>query len=296
MVNPIPIFKTLDGQSQYMAAYNDSLRLWPVPHASAFISTSYGQTHVITCGLEDAFPLVLLHGGYASATMWFAIIADLSSKFRVYAIDTIGEPGKSLPTRLNASRDDCAAWLEHVFSQLGMQKAHVVGLSRGGWLGLNLALYAPQRLERVVLLSPASSFTSLKPFFQALAAAVIRIPIKAILKASLYSWVTPGFVVNKAFEKQFILGLLHWNWTANSQGYFGVMPSVFSSEELGKLQMPIQMLLGDHDRLNPPRVIQTARQMIPHIETGIIKDAGHMLSMEQPGYVDQLILGFLAQR
>jgi hypothetical protein len=37
------------------------------------------------------------------------------------------------------------------------------------------------------------------------------------------------------------------------------MPSVFSSEELGKLQMPIQMLLGDHDRLNPPRVIQTAR-------------------------------------
>ena len=112
----------------------------------------------------------------------------------------------------------------------------------------------------------------------------------------LYSWVAPGFVINKVFEKQFILGLLHWNWTVNSQGYSGVMPSVFSSEELGELRMPILMLIGDHDRLNSPRVIQTARQMIPHIETGIIPDAGHMLSMEQPGYVDQRVLDFLAQR
>ena len=106
MENPIPIYKTLEGQSQYVAAYNDSLRLWPVPHTSTFVPTPYGQTHVITCGPENAFSLVLLHGGYASATMWFANIADLSLKFRVYAIDTIGELGKSLPTMPNASRFD----------------------------------------------------------------------------------------------------------------------------------------------------------------------------------------------
>ena len=157
-------------------------------------------------------------------------------------------------------------------------------------------MHAPQRLEKVVLLSPAASFISLTPFFQALAGAVVRIPAATVLRAVLYSWVAPGVVINKVFEKQFILGLLHWNWTVNSQGYSGVMPSVFSSEELGELRMPILMLIGDHDRLNSPRVIQTARQMIPHIEAGIIPDAGHMLSMEQPGYVDERVLDFLAQR
>jgi pimeloyl-ACP methyl ester carboxylesterase len=292
--NPIPIFKAFEGQSQYLAAYEASLGLWPVPYTSAFVTTPYGQTHVITCGPEDAFPLVLLHGGYASSTMWFANIADLSAKFRVVAIDTIGEPGKSIPSRPNASRHDIGAWLEQVFTQLGIQKAHVVGLSRGGWLALNFALHAPQRLERVVLLSPAASFISLTPFFQTLSRVVIRIPVRSVLKAVLYSWVTPGFVINDVFERQFVLGLLHWNWAVNAQGYSGVMPSVFPSEELGKLHMPILMLTGDHDKLNPPRAIQRARQMIPHLEAEIIPHAGHLLSMEQPGCVDQRVLSFLA--
>ena len=293
MENQIPIFKTVEGQSQYMAAYQASLGLWPVPHTSRMLPTSYGQTHVITCGPEDAFPLVLLHGGYASSTMWFANIADLSAKFRVVAIDTIGEPGMSVPAQPNATRYDCAAWLEQVFAQLGIQKAHAVGLSRGGWLALNLALQAPHCLERVVLLSPAASFIALTPFFQALSRLVIRIPLRSVLKVVLYSWVAPGFSIHPVFERQFILGLLQWNWAVNARGFSGVMPSVFPPEELKELRMPILLLTGDHDRLNPPRAIRQARQMIAHLEADIVAQAGHMLSMEQPGSVDQRILNFL---
>jgi pimeloyl-ACP methyl ester carboxylesterase len=294
--NMFPIFKTLEGQAAYSAAYADSLTLWPVPYISRFVSTPYGQTHVITCGPENAFPLVLLHGGYASSTMWFANIADLSSKFRVYAIDTIGEPGKSIPGQPNASREASAEWLEQVFDQLGIQRAHVIGLSRGGWLALNLALLAPERVERVVLLSPAASFISLTPFFQALARAVIRIPVKRILKAVLTSWVAPGYIINEVFERQFILGLLYWNWAINAQGYSGVMPSVFPEDELKNLHTPILMLTGDHDRLNPPRAIQRAKQLIPYLKAEIIPQAGHLLSMEQSGSVDQCVLNFLTIR
>lgn len=294
MDSPINLFKTSKGQAEYFMAYDAALGLWPVPHESQTVTTPYGQTHVISCGPEDAFPLVLLHGGYASSTMWFANIADLSTKFRVYAIDTIGEPGKSIPSWPNASRYDCATWLEQVFTQLGIQKAHVVGLSRGGWLALNLALQAPQRVDRVVLLSPAASFISLTPFFQTLSRVVIRIAVRSVLKAVLYSWVAPGFSIHSVFERQFILGLLRWNWAVNARGYSGVMPSVFPPEELGKLRTPILMLTGDHDRLNPPMAIQRARQMIPHLEAEIIPQAGHMLSMEQPESVDAHILKFLA--
>jgi pimeloyl-ACP methyl ester carboxylesterase len=292
--NQIHIFKTLEGQAQYLAAYEDSLRLWPVPYTSRYVSTPYGQTHVITCGSENAFPLLLLHGGYASSTMWFANIADFCAKFRVYAVDTIGEPGKSIPEQPNASRASSADWLVQVLDGLGIQKAHVIGLSRGGWLALNFAQFAPQRLEKVVLLSPAASFISLTPFFQFLASAIIRIPSKKLLKSVLYSWVTPRFVINEVFVRQFVLGLYHWDWAVNRQGYSGVMPCVFGAEELGALRLPVLMLTGDHDRLNPPRAIAQARKMIPQLEAGIIPQAGHLLSMEQSGNVDQRVLDFLA--
>jgi pimeloyl-ACP methyl ester carboxylesterase len=158
---------------------------------------------------------------------------------------------------------------------------------------LNLALYAPQTIEKMVLLSPASSFISLTPFFQFLASGLIRIPNPGILKRALYSWVAPGFLINEVFTRQFVLGLYHWNWRVNKQGYSGVMPSLFDPKELAQLRMPILMMTGDHDRLNPPRAIQLAQQRILQLKAEIIPQAGHMLSMEQPACVDSHILNFL---
>jgi pimeloyl-ACP methyl ester carboxylesterase len=294
MDSPINLFMTPGDQAKYFAAYDATLKMWPVSHESRFVNTPYGQTHIISCGPEDAFPIVLLHGGYASSTMWFPNVADLSVKFRLLALDTIGEPGKSLPARQNATKEDCAAWLQGVIAELGISKTHVVGLSRGGWLALNFALHAPQYLESIALLSPAASFISLNTFFNAVVAAVMRMRARSVLKAALYSWVTPGFKIDPIYTEQFILGLLHWNWAVNSRGYSGVMPSAFYAEQLSQIHIPILMLIGDHDRLNRPRVIEQARQMIPHIEAEIIPQAGHMLSMEQPELVNARLMKFFA--
>jgi pimeloyl-ACP methyl ester carboxylesterase len=296
MDSSIKLFKTTKGQAQYFAAYDAALGLWPVPYESRFVTTPYGQTHILTCGPEDAFPLVLLHGGQASSTMWFPNIAALSGKFHIFALDTLGEPGKSIPVRRNATRSDCAAWLEGVLDALSVSKSYVMGLSRGGWMTLNLALQAPHRLERIVLLSPAASFITLNPFFSAVAAAVMRVPTRFVSNAALYSWVTPGFKVNAVFAEQFITGLQNWNWAVNSNGYSGVMPNTFSDEELRQISLPVLMLIGNQDRLNPPRALERARQLIPHLEGAIIPQAGHFLSMEQPESVNARILQFLAER
>ena len=74
--------------------------------------------------------MILLHAGQASSTMWFPNIAALSEKFHVWALDTIGEPGKSAPARPYTTKRDCAAWLEGVLETLGIARAHVMGLSR----------------------------------------------------------------------------------------------------------------------------------------------------------------------
>jgi pimeloyl-ACP methyl ester carboxylesterase len=266
-------FKSAKGEAQYFAAYDASMGLWPAPYESIEVTTRYGRTHINACGSKDAFPVILLHGGQASSTMWFPNVADLSSRFRVLALDTIGKPGKSVPSLNNATRQDCAAWLEGVIAELGIPKTHVVGLSRGGWLALNLALYAPRCLERIALLSPAASFISLSGFFRTVAAAAMRIRARPVLRAALHSWVAPGFQVNHTYAEQFILGLRYWNWAMNSSGYSGVMPSAFSGEELSQVHIPVLMLIGEHDRLNPLTTIEQARRMIPHIEAAIIPNA-----------------------
>jgi hypothetical protein len=67
---------------------------------------------------------MLLHGGYASSTMWFPNIADLSARFRVLAVDTIGELGKSFPTQRNTTNQDCAAWMESIFLEIYQPQLH----------------------------------------------------------------------------------------------------------------------------------------------------------------------------
>jgi pimeloyl-ACP methyl ester carboxylesterase len=79
----------------------------------------------------------------------------------------------------------------------------------------------------------------------------------------------------------------------NTTGYSGVMPSVFNDEELHRIQIPVLMLIGDQDRLNPPQAIERARRLVPDIEAEIIPHAGHFLSMEQPGCVNARVLKFL---
>src|SRR3974390_2852204 len=106
-----PAFKSPKGEAEYMAAYEASLRLWPVPSEPIDISGRFGCTHLVACGPKDAPALVLLHGYFASLTMWALNIADLSRDYRVYAVDVMGQPGRSIPDQPMRSREDLVDWL-----------------------------------------------------------------------------------------------------------------------------------------------------------------------------------------
>jgi pimeloyl-ACP methyl ester carboxylesterase len=86
--------------------------------------------------------------------MWYSNIGELSRHFRTYDVDIIGQPGKSELRHPLSSSKDCAQWLLDMFCALGIAQASLIGLSLGGWLALNFALAAPDRIEHLVLLSP----------------------------------------------------------------------------------------------------------------------------------------------
>jgi pimeloyl-ACP methyl ester carboxylesterase len=88
-------FKTPEGEAAYLAAYDAEMKLWPVSYEDIEIPSRFGKTHVVVSGPKDAPPLVLLHGYWATLTMWRLNIADFSKDYHVdrrFKEDAIAQP------------------------------------------------------------------------------------------------------------------------------------------------------------------------------------------------------------
>ncbi|HEY1616267.1 MAG TPA: alpha/beta fold hydrolase [Streptosporangiaceae bacterium] len=153
------------GHAEFGAAYDALVRRWPAGTRELDLTSEYGSTRVLACGPEDGPPMVLLHGGGTTAASWYGCAAGLSQEYRVYAVDRIGEPGRSTRgERRIAGPADLDRWLDGVLDGLGIGAdaragpAVVCGHSYGGWLALRYALHAPARVRRLVLLDPTQCF------------------------------------------------------------------------------------------------------------------------------------------
>jgi pimeloyl-ACP methyl ester carboxylesterase len=141
---------------QVIAGWSDRFRTkLAVPTESRTVTTRFGDTHALVGGPEDGPPVVLLHGALASSAHLLVELAGLLARFRVYAIDIVGQSAKSADAQLSVGNDDCGRWLVEVLDGLGLARAHVVGVSWGGFVATRLAAYAPERIDRLALLVPA---------------------------------------------------------------------------------------------------------------------------------------------
>jgi pimeloyl-ACP methyl ester carboxylesterase len=290
MSEKIPVFRSRENEVEYYAAYETALKLWPVPYDEFSVSTRFGDTHVIASGPEDAPSLVLFQPTGAGAVIWYRNAKPLSQHYRIYAIDTISEVNKSILTRPIKSNRDFIDWVIDMFSGLQIEKTDIVGNSFGGFLTLNAALHLPERVRKAVLISPAASFATMWPSFWHLfiPAHIIapRIGSKQmILKA--YAWMWQGFPIDDC-----IMQLR--NITAiNGLPRHGP-PTVFSDDELSKIQIPMLLLIGDHEVVYRPQdVIRRATRLIPNLKAEIVPNANHNAEYTNAAAVNKRILEFL---
>jgi len=287
MKKKLPIFNTPEGRAKWMAAYEAMFSLWTVPHEPIEVKTSYGLTHINVSGPSDGYPLVLLHAAGLSSTVWFANIAALSANHRVYAVDVIGDAGKSVAKRLLKKRSDYAEWLKEVFDRLNIKKGHLLGHSYGGWLTLNMSLAYPDRLNKIVLLAPAASFLPLgfmTKLILHLAEYKISPPARSILKAA----VAAGTVLDETFVH-------HIEMVSRYCSPATMFPNVYTDEELAQIDRPALLLIGAGEKIyNPIKAIKRGQRWMPELTAEIIEDAGHILIMDQPEVINARILKFLS--
>lgn len=294
MTNHSPFIPKLsDSGTHYFQTYDESLALWPVPCKTFYVPTRFGQTHIIASGPKDAPPLVLLHGALFSSTMWHPNIADWSSKYRTYAIDIIGDKNKSIPADLCGTRTGYADWLLDVFENLGIEKSHIIGLSLGGLHTMNFILRASERVKSAVILSPAETFL---PFHHDFYRYALRLAEPNGVDHFLKWMMTDRNALHPKFAKQFHAGVMWQDGSRNQKPNADGFPYVFTDDELQSVKVPILLLLGEHEVIyDPQSAFNRASALVPGIEAEIIKHAGHVLSMEQPEYVNERVLRFLDQ-
>jgi pimeloyl-ACP methyl ester carboxylesterase len=234
---------------------------------------------------------VLIHGAQTSSAAWYANVGALSQKFRVYAPDVIDQAGKSVPKRKLKDRQDCTDWLSDVLDTLKIEQAAIVGHSHGGWQALNLAILSPQRVEKLVLLSPVG-ITRLKSEIFLRLLPVFIIPTKRMFyRCFQWSTVKPLNVDHP----EPVIDQIMQGGTSFKGGELGLgVLTVFDDKELSSIDQPSLLLVGDREKIfDGKQMVERARRLMPQLSAEIIADAGHLLPVDQADAINARMLAFL---
>lgn len=262
------IWKTPQGRQAVLDAYAGIRAAWPVPREELRLPTRHGETFVVASGDPARPPLVLLHGAGSNAFMWMGDVAAWAEHFRVYAVDVIGEPTESAPSRPPRDGPAYAEWLDDVMAGLGLERAAFVGLSLGGWLTLDYAIRRPERVERLAVLCPGG---------------VGAVKLSFLLRASLLAFSGPKGrkkILDAAGARELpapiaaFLALIYTHFIPRRDP----LP-IFPDAALAGLGMPILAIVGARDTLIDSAGTQRRlARAAPHARIVMLPEAGHFLA------------------
>lgn len=263
------IYKSDTGAQEIQRRYREHLRDWPIPAEERHIPTREGDTFVMVSGPEDASPLVLLHGSGANATTWRGDIASWAQHFRTYAIDMVGEPGLSAPSRPDLKSDAVALWLDDVLAGLGLTTTAMVGMSLGGWTALDYTIRRPDRITRLALLCPGGIG---KQRYGWMAKAILpRLIGRFDLRqnASLVTGLDSPDL--DPILDDIALTFTHFNPRTER------LPR-FTDAQLGTLSMPVLVIVGDRDvMLDSTETARRVRDRVPNATVRVLPGVGHAI-------------------
>jgi pimeloyl-ACP methyl ester carboxylesterase len=225
--------------------------------------------------------------------VWRPNVEALARQHRVYAVDVIGQAGKSIASRRIRSRRDVADWLADLLDTLGVSRTSIVGNSYGAFLALNQASLTPARVDRIVLISPAGIFASV--VWKFLYGALL-VGVKGLLTRKKSAPNIAAFL-----GKDVRFGPDDADWVALmslvlSEGVRvnAILPTVFSRAELIAISAPTLLLLGENELLyDPQATLHRARNRMPGLDGEVVSNAHHIAAMAQPAAMNERILEFL---
>ena len=243
-------------------------------------------------------PLLLLDGLAFPMDLWFAQIEELSKDFRVIAMDNRGIGRSDKPDDVY-SMELMASDSVGLLRALGIQKAHVAGLSMGGFISQEIALSYPEMVNRLILVATGMgghrSLTLGKPFWDRTAAAIAGKKPWEIYRIDLTLMTAPGFVEQQpdTLDKAVELRMKNPQPFHAFVRQFTAAGLFDSNERVHKIDQPTLIVLCREDPIFPIALAEDFRQKMPQAKMVIYENCGHAIHLEKPDRLSNDIREFL---
>ena len=290
-------FRSQAKKERYLAHYDARAERWPVASVTRTVETTYGPTFVRISGPDDGSPLVLLPGANATSLLWEPNIEAFSEQYRVYAVDTIFDFGRSVYTRNLTTPDDFVVWLDELFDGLGLaDDVRLVGLSYGGWIAGQYALERPGKVEKLVLMAPAATVLGFSADFIKRGISCL-IPHKYFVR-SMVTWALADAAAGSDENRQVVEEAADNAWLGMRcfKPKQMVNPTILSDDQLRSLGPKTLFMVGENEVIYSGSGADAVRRLnkaAPEIKTVLVPDCGHDLTLVQTEVVNREILEFL---
>ena len=257
------------------------------------------KIHYQTRGVGE--PLLLIMGYRGSGYMWGeALLAPLSQYFRVITFDNRGT-GKSdkpnAPYTLAMMADDAVGLLE----RLGIEQAHIFGVSMGGMIAQEIALRYPRRVDRLVLgcTHCGGPFAALPPM--AILESLLAPPDMPREEAIRRQWPVM-FSSDFVAERPDVLDGLTARALAYPTPLYTAMRQAMAIQRfntygrLRQISAPTLIASGSDDMLVPPANAYLLADRIPNAVLEMLPGVGHGFFWQAPDLVVNLLAAFCASR
>lgn len=264
---------------------------------TGFLDIQGAPLYYEVTGQESQPALLLLHAGIADSRMWDELVPVFAQQYRVIRYDLRGFGQSQIPAGAFAYYEDPAELLKF----LGVEQAHVIGVSFGSKVALDFALTHPEMVRSLVLAAPTVGGTQpsedVQRFNEEEEALLEREDLEAASDLNVRFWVdgpkrTPEQV--NPTVRQRVYDMQYHAFTVpipEEAEEIDLQPPAIT--RLAELHVPTLIVVGDLDVLDEVTLAEQLVELITGAQLVVMPGVAHMLSMEQPGAFNRLVLDFL---
>lgn len=249
------------------------------------------KLHYRIDGDPDGAPVVFSNSLGTDLRLWDAVLPLLPKGLKFIRYDKRGHGLSSLPPA-PYSMDDLVGDVESLLDMLGVRDCLFVGLSIGGMIGQGLAA---KRLDlvRAMVLSNTGAKIGTPDMWDTRIKTVNTDGIAALADGVMERWFSRAFLASP--------DLAAWRNMLIRQpvaGYAGCSAAISGTDlytPTSGLRLPVLGIAGDQDGSTPPDLVREMVDLVPGSKFQLIRNAGHLPCVEQPGTYSAILTDFLRE-
>jgi 3-oxoadipate enol-lactonase len=234
-------------------------------------------------------PIVFLHGVGSDKSVWAPQLAHFGKTRRAIAFDYPGY-GDSAPAPKGTAREDFAAAILAAMDSLDVGTAHICGLSLGGVVAIALHSAAPERCASLILADAFAAHPDGQAIYERSVAA--STDLRALAEARVDLLLAAG--ASDDIRSEVVETMARIDPAAYRIGAKAVWLAD-QYERARAIRVPTLVLVGEEDRVTPPRLSQELAETIPGARLETIAGAGHLSNLERPVTFNRHVDSFLSQ-